>query len=503
MIVDGFDISNDGDIYLIAEMSANHNGKIENAFKTIEAAKTAGANAIKIQTYTPDTLTIRSKRPEFYLSGGLWDGRQLYDLYQDAHTPYEWHSKLFDFARDCGITMFSTPFDDTAVDLLEDLGSPAYKIASFEIIDTPLIKRVASTRKPLFMSTGAASMEEVSEAVQVARKYGAEEILLFHCISSYPTPAEDSQLKNIKYLKDKFGVLVGLSDHTIGSETSFLSVGMGVAAIEKHFIVDRSIGGPDSEFSTTPIEFLELREKVDLARKMLGVSSFSRSLSESQSSRIRRSIYSVSNKKKGDILNREDIKIIRPGLGLHPRYFEKLIGLKLKKDMSFGVPLDETYFEDETFTKIKKCSKIKLQRIIPTNEQIALLYEFLENREFNISHKSMPSMDQHDSFVRNHPYRGWWLIYNADNSSQVVGSVYVSFDNSVGINMEMDKIEFTVEYFTEILKKEINPLPPESSKRFEDFFYNVSPKNNDLINWLSDCGYLVSQISLSPKCLNP
>ena len=501
MIVDGFDISNEGDIYLIAEMSANHNGKIENAFKTIEAAKAAGANAIKIQTYTPDTLTIRSKRPEFYLSGGLWDGRHLYDLYQDAHTPYEWHSKLFGFAKDCGITMFSTPFDDTAVELLEDLGAPAYKIASFEIIDTPLIKRVASTRKPLFMSTGAASMEEVSEAVQVARNSGAEEILLFHCISSYPANAEDAQLKNIQYLKDKFGVLVGLSDHTIGSDAGFLSVGMGCAAIEKHFIVDRSIGGPDSEFSATPVEFLELREKVDLARKMLGVSSFSRSLSESQSSSIRRSIYSVSDKKKGDILNREDIKIIRPGLGLHPRYFEKLIGLKLEKDLSFGVPLDVTYFEDETFPKIKKCSKIQLENIIPTSEQIAILYELLESREFNISHKSMPSMDQHDSFVRNHPYRGWWLIYDFLNKSNVIGSVYVNFDNSVGVHLKMDKIEFTAENFLETLKKEINPLPPESSKRYGDFFFNVSPKNNDLINWLSDCGYRVSQISLSPERL--
>ena len=478
-------------------MSANHNGNIENAFKTIEAAKAAGANAIKIQTYTPDTLTIRSKRPEFYLSGGLWDGRHLYDLYQDAHTPYEWHSQLFSFAKDCGITLFSTPFDDSAVDLLEDLGTPAYKIASFEIIDTPLIKRVASTRKPLFISTGAATMKEISEAVEVASKNGAEEILLFHCISSYPAPAEESQLKNIKYLKDKFGVLVGLSDHTVGSDAGFLSVGMGVAAIEKHFIVDRSIGGPDSEFSATPAEFLDLRKKVDLAKKILGKNSFSRSLSESQSSGIRRSIYSVSDKKKGDVVNREDIKIIRPGLGLHPRYFEKLIGLNLEKDMSYGVPLDETYFKDKTLFKIRKCSEIKLKNIIPTSEQITLLYELLENRKFNISHKSMPSMDKHECFVKNHPYRGWWLIYDAHNKSNVIGSVYVCFDNSVGINMEMDKIEFSAEYFTKILKKEISPLLPESSKRFQDFFYNVSPKNKELITWLSNCGYRVSQISLS------
>ena len=499
MIVDGFDISNDSDIYLVAEMSANHNGNIENAFRTIKAAKSAGANAIKIQTYTPDTLTIRSSRPEFYLSGGLWDGRHLYDLYQDAHTPYEWHNQLFNFAKDCGITIFSTPFDDTAVDLLEDLNTPAYKIASFEIIDTPLIKRVALTRKPLFISTGAASVDEISEAVQVARENGAEEILLFHCISAYPAPAREAQLRNISYLKNKFGVLVGLSDHTIGSDAAFLSVGMGCAAIEKHFIADRAIGGPDSDFSADPVEFLDLRQKVDLARSMLGASTFSRSLSENQSSGIRRSIYSVSDKKKGDVVNREDIKIIRPGLGLHPRYFENIIGLKIEKDMLYGEPLDETYFECKEVFLNNKCNEVKLQNILPTPNQIALLYDLLKNRKFHISHNSMPTMEQHDSFVRSHPYRGWWLIYDAQNEQNIVGSVYVSFDNSVGLDMDLDKIGFSAKYFTELLKNETNPLPSESSKRYGDFFYNVSPKNNDLITWLSNCGYFVSQVSLSPN----
>jgi pseudaminic acid synthase len=498
MIVDGFDISCGSDVYLIAEMSANHNGNIENAFKTIEAAKASGANAIKIQTYTPDTLTIKSKRPEFYLSGGLWSGRHLYDLYQDAYTPYEWHAKLFDYAKNCGITIFSTPFDDTAVELLESLNTPAYKIASFEIIDTPLIKRVASTKKPLFISTGAATLEEISEAIQVARVNGAEEILLFHCISSYPALAEEAQLKNIKYLKEKFDVLVGLSDHTIGTDAGFLSVGMGVAAIEKHFIVDRSIGGPDSEFSATPIEFQNLRIKVDLAKKMLGEGSFSRSPSENQSRSIRRSIYSVSDKIKGDVVKREDIRIIRPGLGLHPRYFESLIGLKLEKNMSFGEPLDESFFYSGAFPKITKCNEITLQRIIPTTDQIVMLYNLLKTRKFNISHNVMPTMDQHDSFVRSNPYRGWWLIYDAINNSNIIGSVYVSFDNSVGVNLDLDKIAFSAEYFTKILKKEINPLPPQPSIIFGDFFYNISPKNNNLITWLSDSQYVVSQISLAP-----
>ena len=499
MIVDGFDISNDSNVYLIAEMSANHNGNIENAFKIIEAAKASGANAIKLQTYTPDTMTIKSNRPEFYLSGGLWDGRHLYDLYQDVHTPYDWHAKLFDYAKNCGITIFSTPFDDTAVELLESLDTPAYKIASFEIIDTQLIKRVASTKKPLFISTGAASLEEVSEAIQVARKNGAEEILLFHCISSYPAPTEESQLKNIKYLQDKFGVLVGLSDHTIGSDAGFLSVAMGATAIEKHFMVDKSIGGADSEFSATPFEFKELRRKIDLAKKMLGKNSFSRSLSENQSSGIRRSIYSVCDRSKGDIIRRDDIKIIRPGLGLHPRYFENLVGLKLVKDLSFGEPIDLTFVDNKDFPKALRCNEITLQKVTPTSDQINFLYDLLRIRKFSISHNTMPTMDQHASFVRNHPYRGWWLVHDSANTLNVIGSVYVSFDNSVGIDIDVNDISFSAEIFTQTLKKEISPLAPVTSKIFEDFFYNVSPKNNDLITWLSESGYFTSQISLSPK----
>ncbi|MDA9702924.1 pseudaminic acid synthase [Paracoccaceae bacterium] len=499
MIVDGLHISEENSVYLIAEMSANHNGNIKNAYKAIEAAKESGANAIKIQTYTADTLTIKSQRPEFYLSGGIWDGRHLYDLYKEAHTPYDWHASLFEYAKKCGITIFSTPFDDSAVELLESLDTPAYKIASFEIIDTPLIKRVALTKKPLFMSTGAASFQEISEAIQVARENGAEEILLFHCISSYPAPVEEAQLNNIIHLKEKFGVLVGLSDHTIGTDAGFLSVGMGAVAIEKHFIADRSIGGPDSEFSATPDEFLKLRKKVDLAKKMLGANSFTRSLSENQSGGIRRSIYSVSEKKKGEVVGREDLKIIRPGLGLHPRYFENLIGLKLAKDMSFGEPLNASFFDEKIIPKIKKCNKVVLEEVIPSDKQILILYDLLKTRKFSISHDLMPTMDQHENFVKNHPYRGWYLIHDASNNSNIVGSVYVSFDNSVGLNMDMGKIAFSAEYFTQILKKQIRPLAPKPSKTFGDFFYNVSPKNNDMVRWLSSCEYFVSQISFSCK----
>ncbi len=499
MIIDGFNISNDNFVYLIAEMSSNHNGNIENAYKTIEAAKASGANAIKLQTYTPDTLTIKSNRQEFYLAGGLWDGRHLYDLYKDAHTPYDWHAKLFEYAKKCGITIFSTPFDDTAVELLEDLDTPAYKIASFEIIDTPLIKRVASTKKPLFISTGAASLQEISEAIQVARKNGAEEILLLHCISSYPTPVDEAQLKNIQFLKDKFGTLVGLSDHTIGSDAGYLSVAMGATAIEKHFIVDRSIGSTDSEFSATPVEFKELRKKIDLAKNMLGKNFFSRSLSENQSSYIRRSIYSVCDKKKGGIITHKDIRTIRPGLGLHPRYFENLLGKKLLKDLSFGEPIDLTFIDNSDFPKVSKSHDCILKKIIPTSDQINFLYDLLRMRNFGISHNTIPTLKQHASFVKRHPYRGWWLIHDSTNVLNIIGSVYVSFDNSVGIDIDLDKISFTAEFFNKKLKKEIIPLDPKPSKIFGDFFYNVAPNNKDLITWLSESGFYTSQISLSPK----
>tara|TARA_B100000035_G_scaffold313440_1_gene327133 strand:+ start:446 stop:1945 length:1500 start_codon:yes stop_codon:yes gene_type:complete len=499
MIIDGYKVSNETEVYLIAEMSANHNGDIKNAFKTIKAAKASGANAVKLQTYTPDTLTIKSSRPEFYLDGGLWDGQHLYDLYQDAHTPYDWHEKLFEYAKECDITIFSTPFDDTAVELLESLNTPAYKIASFEIIDLPLIKRVALTKKPLFISTGAASLAEISEAVKVARENGAEEILLFHCISSYPAPTEESQLMNIKYLSDKFGVLVGLSDHTIGTDAGFLSVAMGAVAIEKHFIFDRSIGGPDSEFSATPSELMQLRDKINLSKRILGEDSFSRSSSENQSSNIRRSIYSICDKKKGDLITQKDIKIIRPGLGLHPKYFDHLVGSKLLKDISFGEPMDLTYVDEKDLPNFKELYDFSLEEVIPTTHQEKNLYDLLRKRNFGISHNGLPKFTDHVNFVRNHPYRGWWLINDLSNPSNIIGSVYVSFDNSVGLNIDLDQISFTAEFFTQKLKQVISPLEPEPSKIYGDFFYNVSPFNLDLINWLSESGYFTSQISLSPK----
>ena len=246
------------------------------------------------------------------------------------------------------------------------------------------------------MSTGAASINEITEAVQTARNNGADEILLFHCISSYPAPAAEAQLKNINFLRDRYGVLVGLSDHTIGSDAGFLSVAMGATAIEKHFIIDKSIGGADADFSATPSELKELRAKLDLAKQMLGKNSFSRSDSESQSSVIRRSIYSVSNKKKGNVITQDDIKIIRPGLGLHPRYFDCLVGAKIQKDLSYGEPLDASYFDDTDFLISSKSVDFNLVKVTPTSDQEMILYKLLAERKFNISHNKMPSIDRQD-----------------------------------------------------------------------------------------------------------
>ena len=247
-------ISNQQPPYIIAELSANHNGSIERAFESIKAAKEAGVDAVKIQTYTADTMTIDCDRKEFQITGGLWDGYSLYDLYKEAQTPYEWHKRLFDYAKEIDITIFSTPFDETAVDLLEELNTPAYKIASFEMTDLPLVKYVAQTKKPMIISTGMANLEEIEEVVQVAKENGCQDLILLHCISSYPAPVEQSNLRTIPDLAKRFGVLSGLSDHTMGTTVATTSVALGACVIEKHFTLSRKDKGPDSEFSLEPHE---------------------------------------------------------------------------------------------------------------------------------------------------------------------------------------------------------------------------------------------------------
>ncbi len=331
--------------YIIAEISANHNGSIEKAFELIKLAKENGADAVKIQTYNPDTMTIDSNKEDFKIKSGLWKDYKLYDLYKEAHTPFEWHKDLFSFANNIGITIFSSPFDETAVDLLEDLGAPAYKVASFEICDLPLISYIAKTKKPILMSTGMASFNEIEEAVSTAKDNGSSEILLFHCISSYPAPIKEANLKNLVFLKEKFNVEVGLSDHTIGNTAAIASVALGASAIEKHFILDRSDKGPDSEFSIEPKELLELKEITNQTWLASNNLSFKRSKTELKNKVFRRSLYFIKDLKKGSIIKKNDIKRIRPGFGLDPKHEENLIGKLLIKDVERGDSVSWDSFE--------------------------------------------------------------------------------------------------------------------------------------------------------------
>jgi N-acetylneuraminate synthase len=312
--------------YIIAELSANHNGNMQRALDSLEMIKAQGADAVKIQTYTADTMTIECAAEDFQIHGGLWDGYSLYQLYQEAHTPYEWHKALFDQARKIDITLFSTPFDETAVDLLEDLNAPAYKIASFEAIDLPLIKYVAQTGKPMIISTGMADLEEISEAVSTAHDNGCTELVLLHCISSYPAPVEQSNLRTIPDMAERFSVVTGLSDHTMGTTVAVASVALGACVIEKHVTLSRSDKGPDSEFSLEPQELSSLCVDAKKAWSALGQAGYERKSSEKSNLVFRRSIYAVENIKAGEKFTKENIRRIRPGFGLPPKCYEQIIG---------------------------------------------------------------------------------------------------------------------------------------------------------------------------------
>ncbi|ACX88772.1 pseudaminic acid synthase [Pectobacterium parmentieri] len=319
--------------FVIAEMSANHNGKIETAFKIIEEAKKAGADAVKLQTYTADTITLNATGPEFTINGGLWHGRTLYDLYQEAHMPWEWHKPLFDFAKDQGITIFSSPFDFSAVDLLESLNTPAYKIASFEAIDLPLIKYVAQTGKPMIISTGMADAEEIQEAVDTARSNGCQQLAVLHCVSGYPAPAEDYHLRTLPDMMQRFNVLTGLSDHTLDNTTAIASVVLGARIIEKHFTLDRNGGGPDDSFSLEPAGLRELCQGAKTAWQALGAVNYARKSSEQGNVQFRRSLYFVKDMKAGDIIDETCIRSVRPGFGLTPKHWDEIIGKKVITDI--------------------------------------------------------------------------------------------------------------------------------------------------------------------------
>jgi N-acetylneuraminate synthase len=332
----GRDISQSARPYIVAELSANHNGSLDRALETISAAHRCGADAIKLQTYTADTMTIDCDRPDFMIKGGLWDGYKLYDLYKEAHTPYEWHKPLFAHAHSLGMAIFSTPFDETAVDLLEQLGAPAYKIASFEIVDLPLIRYVARTGKPIIMSTGMASEDEIAEAVDAARTGGCEDLILLHCISSYPAPMDQANLRHIPELASRFGVLAGLSDHTLGTTVAVASIALGSCMIEKHFTLSRQDKGPDSAFSLEPDDLERLCLETRDAWSALGHGGFQRQQAEAGSRVFRRSLYFVKDLPAGAVIGPADVRRIRPGMGLEPKHFAQVVGRTVNRPVSRG-----------------------------------------------------------------------------------------------------------------------------------------------------------------------
>jgi N-acetylneuraminate synthase len=343
----GRPIGPDHSPYVIAELSANHNGKLETALRIIEEAKKAGADAVKLQTYKPDTITLNCDSEDFKIRGGLWDGRTLYELYEEAHMPWDWHKPLFDRARQLGITMFSSPFDNTAIDLLEDLNAPAYKIASFEAVDLPLIKYAASTGKPMIISTGMADAEEIQEAIEAARDGGCKQLAVLHCVSGYPAPAEDYNLRTIPDMIERFGLVTGLSDHTLDNTTAITSVAMGASIIEKHFTLDRSGGGPDDSFSLEPADLAALCLGAKRAWQCLGKVDYGRKSSEQGNAQFRRSLYFTRSLKVGEEIQPGDIISVRPGFGLPPKWLPVLIGKCLAYSAKQHTPVSWRHFDEK------------------------------------------------------------------------------------------------------------------------------------------------------------
>lgn len=336
MNIGNFDLNKDG-TYIIAELSANHGGKIEIAKETIKAAKEIGANAIKLQTYTADTLTLDTNKEDFIIKGGtLWDDKTLYELYKEAYLPWEWHKELFTYAREIGIDIFSSPFDKSAVDFLETLNPSAYKIASFEITDYELIRYTASKMKPIIISTGIATIEEIQDAVDICREVGNKDIVLLKCTSAYPAPLEDANLKMIPNLAQTFNVVSGFSDHTLGSTAPIAAVTLGAKVIEKHFILDKSIGGADADFSMDKKEFLAMVQAIRDTEKLLGKVDYSMNEKKKHSRRFSRSLYVSKDIKEGECFSEENIRSVRPGYGIHPKYLKDILGKIAEKDYKFG-----------------------------------------------------------------------------------------------------------------------------------------------------------------------
>lgn len=343
MYISNFRIDEKSPAFIIAELSANHNGDFQTAIDTIKAAKRAGANCIKLQTYTPDTMTIDSDNEDFRIKGTIWEGRNFYRLYEEAYTPWSWHRELFQVAKEEGLICFSTPFDKTAVDFLESLGVPAYKIASFEITDIPLIEYVASKGKPMIISTGIATIEDIELAIEACKRKGNHNIALLKCTSSYPAPVDEANISMIKDLAERFNVLSGLSDHTMGSVVPIVATALGAKIIEKHFILDRSIGGPDASFSMNEEEFTQMVNSIRSAEKAIGNIDYDLTDKQKKGKDFSRSLYIVSDVKAGDVITDENVRSIRPGFGLHPRFLKGIKGKVFLKDYEKGTRMSMKY----------------------------------------------------------------------------------------------------------------------------------------------------------------
>ncbi|MEL7152191.1 MAG: pseudaminic acid synthase [Pseudomonadota bacterium] len=337
--INGRTIGRDAPPYVIAELSGNHNGSLETALTILDAAADAGADAVKLQTYTPDTITLPSDGPDFKITEGLWAGRTLYELYDWAHTPWDWHKALFDRAAERGMTIFSSPFDETAVDFLEDLNAPAYKIASFEAVDLPLIRYVATTGKPMIISTGMADSEEIAEAIEAARSGGCDQMVVLHCVSGYPAPPSDYNLATLPDMAAQHGVLTGLSDHTLDNATAIAAVALGAVVVEKHVTLDRNSGGPDCSFSLEPAEFASLCTGIRTAWEALGRVDYGKKSSEHQNTKFRRSLYFRQDVRKGQQITTDMVKSVRPGYGLAPKHLDEVIGRVARQDIARFTPV--------------------------------------------------------------------------------------------------------------------------------------------------------------------
>jgi pseudaminic acid synthase len=333
-------------VFIIAELSANHNGSLQTAIETIRAAKKAGADAIKLQTYTADSITLNCDQSDFIIKGTIWEGRKLHDLYAEAYTPWEWHARLFEVAKEEGLICFSSPFDVKAVDFLEELNVPAYKIASFEITDIPLIRYTASKQKPLILSTGIATKEDIELAIATCREVGNNQLALLKCTSSYPAPIDEANLTMIPQFEKDFDVIPGLSDHTMGSIVPIVATSLGAKIIEKHFILDRTMGGPDASFSMNPTEFKEMVDAVREAESALGNHDYQLTKKQQDGRQFARSLYISADLNAGEVVTEKHIRSVRPGYGAHPKYLDQLIGKRANRDLTIGDRVELTYFDE-------------------------------------------------------------------------------------------------------------------------------------------------------------